>query len=302
MQKNLLFCVLLLASCSTPNIQPADVSLQAYHTNTPISTNTPNVIFVETTPIPTSTPHIYIVQQGDTFSELAETFNISEANLRAANPDVSPNTMSIGETLIIPDPSAIFITASTPTPIPVPITQAVCYTDSSAGTHCFALIQNNTNQILENVSAQINLLDENNAVIASQTAFTILDIIPSNSSLPVYVYFPNVNQKVNPQVQLLSAFQNDSSNYLPAVIQNSIAEINGKYAQVSGQIYLPPESQPASQVWVAAVAYDKNKTVVGVKRWEGEGIQPGSSINFQFGVASVGQDIEAVEFFIQAKP
>ncbi|HCR72274.1 MAG TPA: hypothetical protein DIW23_12575 [Anaerolineae bacterium] len=302
MQKKLLFCVLLLASCASPNNPTTDVSLQAYLTSTPISTNTPNILVVETTPLPTNTPHIYIVQQGDTFSEIAEAFNISISDLRAANPDVSPNTMSIGETLIIPDPSAIFAAASTPTPLPVPITQTVCYADSSAGTHCFAVIQNNTENILENVSVKFNLLDEANNVIISETAFTILDIIPANSSLPVYVYFPNINVKVNPQVQLLSAIQGNSSNYLPAVIQNSIAEITGKYAQVRGQIFLPAESQTATQVWIAAVAYDKNGNVVGVRRWEGGEIQPGGSINFQFSVASLGQDIEAVEFFIQAKP
>lgn len=302
MQKKLLFCVSLLASCASPNTPITDVSLQPYLTNTPTSTNTPNVLIVETTPIPTSTPHIYIVQQGDTFSEIAEAFNISIADLRAANPDINPNTMPIGETLVIPDPSAIFAAASTPTPLPVPITQTVCYPDSSAGTHCFALIQNNTTNILENVSVKINLLDEANNVITSETAFTILDIIPANSSLPVYIYFPNVNQIVNPQAQLLSAIQGNSSNHLPAVIQNSIAEINGNYAQVRGRIYLPPESQTATQVWVAAVAYDKNKNIVGVRRWEGGEIQPGSSINFQFSVASLSQDIEAVEFFIQAKP
>lgn len=301
MHKNLILLFLLLSACSTSHNSAVDVSLEPYLTNTAQITNTPNVLIVETTPIPTSTPHIYIVQQGDTFSELAETFKISEADLRAANPDVSPNSMPVGQSLIIPDPSAIFAAASTPTPLPVPITHAVCYSDNSSGLHCFALIQNNTTNILENVSAKINLLDENNNVIASQTAFTILDIIPANSSLPVYTYFSNINIKVNPQVQLLSALQNRSNRYLPAVLQNSIAEINGKIAQVRGQIYLPPESQPASQVWVAAVAYDKNKTVVGVKRWEGEGIQPGSSVNFQFAVASVSVEIEAVEFFIQAK-
>jgi hypothetical protein len=69
---------------------------------------------------------------------------------------------------------------------------------------------------------------------------------------------------------------------------------------VSGQIYL---SQPASEVWIVAVAYDKNNVVVGVKRWESrEATQAGVLTPFRFSVASIGQDIEAVEFFIQAKP
>jgi len=300
MQKNLILLFLLLAACSTPNNSTVDFSLEPYLTRTAQITNTPNILFVETTPIPTSTPHVYIVQQGDTFSELAETFKISEADLRAANPDVSPNSMPVGQSLIIPDPSAIFAAASTPTPLPVPITQAVCHADNSFGLHCFALIQNNSLNILENVSVKINLLDENNNVIASQTAFTILDIIPPNSSLPVYVYFSNIVVRVNPQVQLLSAFENTSSNYVQAVINSSVSEINGRFAQVSGQMIA---SQTASQVWIVAVAYDKNRTVIGVKRWESrETIQAGVMIPFSFSVSSVGADIEAIEFFIQAKP
>ncbi|NJN80585.1 MAG: LysM peptidoglycan-binding domain-containing protein [Anaerolineales bacterium] len=85
MRKKLLFCIFLLTSCASPNSPITDVELQPYLTSAPESTNTPNILIVETTPIPTSTPQIYIVQQGDTFSELAETFKISEADLRAAN-------------------------------------------------------------------------------------------------------------------------------------------------------------------------------------------------------------------------
>lgn len=299
MQKKLLFCVLLLASCASPNQPTTNISLQPYLTNTPQNTNTPNVLIVETTPIPTNTPHIYIVEQGDTFSEIAEKFKVSISDLRAANPDVSPNAMPVGQSLIIPDPSAIFAAASTPTPLPVPITQTVCYADSSSGLHCFALIQNNSANMLENVSVKFNLLDEANNVIASDEAFTILDIIPTNSALPVYVYFSNVNQKVNPQVQLLSAYQGNASNYVSAAINNSVTEIDGNFANVNGQYIV---SASANQIWIVAVAYDKNGTVNGVKRWENRAAtQAGVLTPFRFSVSSVGADIEALEFFIQAK-
>ncbi len=299
MQKKLLFCVLLLASCASPNQPTTNISLQPYLTNTPQNTNTPNVLIVETTPIPTNTPHIYIVEQGDTFSEIAEKFKVSISDLRAANPDVSPNAMPVGQSLIIPDPSAIFAAASTSTPLPVPITQTVCYADSSSGLHCFALIQNNSANMLENVSVKFNLLDEANNLIASDEAFTILDIIPTNSALPVYVYFSNVNQKVNPQVQLLSAYQGNASNYVSAAINNSVAEIDGNFANVNGQYIV---SASANQIWIVAVAYDKNGTVNGVKRWENRAAtQAGVLTPFRFSVSSVGADIEALEFFIQAK-
>jgi LysM repeat protein len=262
------------------------------------------VIINETAP-PTSTPFVYTIKAGDTISKLAEQFRITQDELRAANPDVSPNSMIIGSTLLIPDKSAASVGAFTPTPVPAPVTQTGCHPTADGGLWCFALIQNATDELLENVSAQITLLDENNNVIAGQTAFTPLDIIPPESSLPVYVYFDSkIPAKYFIQVQVLTANQLslNNSRYLPAAIQNSIAQISGKTAQVSGQILLPAESSAATQVWVAAVAYDKNGIIVGVKRWEGGAIQPGGNISFSFLVSSLGAEIDTVEFFVEGRP
>lgn len=304
MYKSLILCVLLISACASPNPQPNDVSLRPYLTSTPAQTSTPNVIVIVETPLPTATPFIYTVAAGDTLSEIAEKFKISMDELRAANPDVSPNSMSIGMTLLIPDPSSATTNASTPTPVPAPITQTVCHPTADKGLWCFALIRNNSPAPLENISAQITVLDENNHALASQTAFTPLDIIPPNSSLPVYVYFPDTPANLNVQVQLLSAIQSDSSRYLPVTLNNTVAQIDwdGKSAQLSGQIFLPAESQAASRVWVAAVAYDRNGQVVGMRRWEGGAIQPGGSISFSFLVASLRSAIEAVDFVVQANP
>ncbi len=303
MRKTLLLCVLLFSACASPSPQPSNSALQAYFTSTPSLTPAPNVIIIAETPLPTATPFIYVIQEGDTFSELAERFKISQDDLRAANPDVSPNSMTIGTTLLIPNSSSALADASTPTPVPAPVTQTVCHPTADNGLWCFALIQNNTPDVLENISAQITLLDENNNALASQTAFMPLDIIPPNSSLPVYVFFANISASENIQVQLLSAIQSNSSRYLPATLNNTIAKINwnGLTAQLSGQIHLPAESTAATQVWVAAVAYDKDGRVVGVKRWEGGAIQPGGSISFSFLVSSLGSAIDAVEFVVQAK-
>ncbi|HET7143748.1 MAG TPA: LysM peptidoglycan-binding domain-containing protein [Anaerolineales bacterium] len=282
-------------------------SLELYFTATASLTSTPNIVTPET-PLPTTTPFIYTIQAGDTFSELAEQFNISQDDLRAANPDASPNSMSVGATLLIPDSSNPIAIASTPTPVPAPVTQTVCHPTADNGLWCFALIQNNTTNILENASAQITLLDENNNMAVSQTVFTPLDIIPANSSLPVYVFFPNTpaELRINPQVQLLSAIQLNSNNirYLPATLNNTIAQIdwNGLTAQLSGQIFLPAESTAAKQVWVAAVAYDKHGSVVGVRRWEGGALQAGGNLEFNFVVSSLGSAIDTVEFFVEAKP
>jgi LysM repeat protein len=305
MRNLILICAFLITACAPASTQnTSNNSLDPYITATASNTSTPNIVIPET-PLPTATPFIYTIQEGDTFSELAEKFKISQDDLRAANPDVSPNSMSVGTTLLIPNSSSATANASTPTPVPAPVTQTVCHPTADNGLWCFALIQNNTPDTLENVSAQITLLDENNNVLASQTAFTPLDIIPANSSLPVDVFFPNTpaSLRENIQVQLLSAIQSNNSRYLPATLHNTIAQINwnGLTAQLSGQIILPQESTAATQVWVAAVAYDKEGRVVGVKRWEGGAIQPGGNLQFNFAVYSLGSAIDTVEFVVQAK-
>jgi len=307
MRNPLLISLLILAACAPSSMdeQISEYTLQPYHTLTPVDTDTPDIAFAET-PLPTPTPFTYVIQPGDTFSELADTFNISQDDLRAANPGLDPNSLTIGITILVPSISSAAAGAATPTPMPVPITQTVCHPTADNGLWCFALVHNNTSEALENISAQITLMDQSSAVIASQTAWTLLDILPPNSSLPVYAFFANTPPDANPRVQLLSAFQlsNTNSRYLPAILDNTLAQIDweGRTAQLSGYVYLPPESKAAAQVWVAAVAYDKSGYVIGLKRWEGGAIQPGTYIPFNFVVASTASTIDSVDFVVQATP
>src|SRR5690349_4942055 len=95
MRKKLLLCALLLSACVSPEGQTLDAPLPPYLTSTVAQTSTADVIVIMETAIPTSTPATYVIQAGDTLSELAERFKISQDSLRAANPDLNPNSMSI---------------------------------------------------------------------------------------------------------------------------------------------------------------------------------------------------------------
>ena len=77
---------------------------------------------------------------------------------------------------------------------------------------------------------------------------------------------------------------------------------DGRFAQVSGEVRLPAESIAATQVWVAAVGYDESGRVVGVRRWEGGGVQPGGSLSFEMTVSSLGGVLTRVEFAVEARP
>jgi hypothetical protein len=240
-------------------------------------------------------------------SEIAEKYHVSLDDLIAANPNVSPNSMSVGQTLLIPSNPSNPDHASTPTPVPASIKQIDCYPTVDRGMWCFALVHNDLADIMENVSAQVTLVDANGTILGRQTALLPLNILPPNASLPLYVFFPpDMPADAKAQVQLLTANQIAANDprYLSADIKNTSMQIdsNGRSVHVSGEVALPTGSRAATQVWVAAVAYDEYGRVNAVRRWEGGGIQPGGNLPFNFAVASVGGKIDKVELVAEARP
>jgi LysM repeat protein len=304
-----LLLFLLTACAPQPALStPKPLTLTPYLTATksPLQ-STPEGLVPLTTPLPSPTPFTYTVGQGETISSIALKFGVSIDDLQAANPEVSPNAMSVGTVLRIPSNPNNPSGEPTPTPAPFTVEQIRCYPTADKGMWCFVLARNNLHDFMENVSAQVTLMDSNGKTLVSQTAFLPLNILPPNTSLPLAVFFPpEIPFDAKPQVQILTAIRllpNDA-RYLPAAIHNTLVRVNayGHYAEISGQVLLPAESPAATQVWVAAVAYDEDGRVVGVRRWEGDGIQPGGSLGFNMTVASLGGRMTRVEFAVEARP
>ncbi|HEX5827142.1 MAG TPA: LysM peptidoglycan-binding domain-containing protein [Candidatus Limnocylindrales bacterium] len=59
------------------------------------------------TPVPEPTPQVYVVKKGDTFSKIANRFDVTLEQLIAANPQIKdPDKIAIGDEVIIPVPEA----------------------------------------------------------------------------------------------------------------------------------------------------------------------------------------------------
>jgi LysM repeat protein len=304
------FCFLLLTACNPQGTvsSPLPSTLLPFLTSTQNPSQTPEVLIAAETPLPSPTPFTYTVEPGDTISSIALDFDVSIDDLVAANPEISPNAMSVGQVIKIPSNPDNPSGEPTPTPAPFTIQQIECYSTADQGMWCFVLVHNDFPDFMENLSAQVTLVDSNNTALASQTALLPLNILPPNTSLPLTVFFPpEIPFDARPQVQVLTAIRllpNDE-RYLPAAVNNTLVQVNadGRSARLTGQVLLLSEMQAASQVWVTGTAYDEARRVVGVRRWEStSSLSPGSNLPFEFTVASLGGKIEQVEFAVEARP
>lgn len=308
--------LLLLTSCTPERIASTSFpsTLIPFLTSTPIPPSptgpfqTPEGVVAAETPLPTPTPFAYTIEQDDTISSIALEFGVSIDDLIAANPEISPNAMSVGQVINIPSNPQNPSGEATPTPASLTIQQIECYPTADQGMWCLVLVRNEFSDFLENVSAQVTLVDSNNATIASQTALLPLNILPPNTSLPLTVFFlPNTPPDAKPQVQVLTAIRllPGDERYLPATISNTLVQVNadGRSARVNGQVLLPGNAPAASQIWVIGTAYDQIGRVVGVRRWESDaGLSAAESLPFEFIISSFGGRIERVEFAVEARP
>src|ERR1041384_2367220 len=162
MRRCISFCLplsmlVLLTTCVPQQTQsaPRSGNLIPFATSTQVPSETPQSLVVAETPLPSPTPFTYTIKSGDTISSIALKFGVSMDELQAANPEISPNAMSIGQTIKIPSNPDNPSGEPTPTPAPFTVQQIECYPTAEKGMWCFILAHNDLPDSLENVSAQI---------------------------------------------------------------------------------------------------------------------------------------------------
>lgn len=265
---------------------------------------TPQLVF------PTPTPLTYTVVEGDNLNGIAVKFGVTLSDLLAANPEVTGSTLSIGTVLIIPT-TPISTPVAGPTPVHLPFTRVDCWPSSDGGMWCFAALTNSTGDTLENLIAQVSLVDADGVVVDSQATMAMLDILPPGKSTALATFFPAPVTQGTPQAKLISAVRilPIDERYAPVGLENVLINVgwSGLTAQVSGLV-APQTGKnvpeiPASRLWVAATAYDEAGRVVGVRRWESDSPLPaGGTMPFSFEISTMGPAIDRVEIFVEARP
>lgn len=329
--------IFLLAGCSQPALQseptsthPAKISL--YRTSTPSPTSSPiptRLATIPVTPAPTATPFTHVIKKDDTMLGIALFYDVKLEELLASNPETDPHFMTVGKTLVIPLQAADPAESAPPTPVPVSLAPPVCYQTADDGVWCFVIVVNEHENALENLSAQVGLFSNNGDNLASDIAIPPVNHILPGQSVPLVVFFPPpVDEDYISQGALLTSIEVNEAGgrYLQVsaeVSENKIAP-DGMSAHLTGTITVPEGSPPPRIVWVAAVAYDQEGNVSGVRKWDSSTIDgcqladavqevpeaaspPVSALhpnclNFDLTVYSLGPEIHRVELLFEARP
>ncbi|MBE0409333.1 MAG: LysM peptidoglycan-binding domain-containing protein [Anaerolineales bacterium] len=327
----MLFFIIFFSACriqqgEEPQFIPTERFITPYFTPTPSQTDQPfieNSVSPTPRPFPTATPFTYTVVEGNTMIGIAVRHGVDLADLMAANPEINPRILPIGSELIIPQSDDFQAALITPTPIPMETSDPVCYRTNDGGLWCFLSVENNRNEAVENVIARISLLDTEGNLVAENQATTPLNVIPEFQTMPVVSYFPPpLPTEITFQGDLISVLPllTDNNRYLDIITEQEdiVISADNLQATVSGNLLLSADQDPATEIWLAVVAYDENGVVVGLRKWEAiyseepdlpgnvirleEPLQVGKRLPYEITVYSLGQAITHIDTFVEARP
>jgi LysM repeat protein len=249
------------------------------------------------------------VEEGETLLGIAVEYGVSLDDLLTANPGISPRMLSIGQPVLIPgsDGAPVVILAPTATPVVLRFSGPACFSTLSGGLWCMAWATNDSGSPLEGVAAAITLLNDRGVNVATQTAYSPLNLIREDGRIVLAAHFPDMSEAparaaVTPVSALGLA---DTSRYLPAQAENVSDERmpSGVGWRVQGEADLGAEGEvEVGRGVVVVIAYDAEGRPVGLRTWEFQGrVAAGSRVPFELSVFTLGPEIERVEVFVEAQ-
>ena len=206
-------------------------------------TATPRPATPEPTPTPTMTPTpiIYTVQPGDTLLGIAIQFGVDAEAIQVANGIIDPRTLQVDQVLVIPEPEDD-ANQPTATPTPFPLTvQGVNFVENPPGTlWCFGEVANPGGSTLSEMVVGVNLFDADGNLLASQAAYTALDIVPIGQTVPFAVPFDDPPSSfAQYQVAAISAVPllGETRYYLDLnPVEVSATQVGDNTYRISGQL------------------------------------------------------------------
>ena len=267
---------LLLCGCGQVITVPTPTPVATAPVNLPVATPRPTSRPAPSTPAPTSTPTstptpvIHTVQPGDTLIGIAKQYGISAEVLQEANAILDPRRLQIGQELVIPrqDHSSEGTPTSTPTPLPFEVQGLGFYETPAGSLWCLGEVENTSGRDLERVQVEVSLYDEQDKVLATESAFVALGIVPQVGKVPFAILFANPPTSFAKYQAI--ALSGDpvtylGNRYLDLTIAEQQGESEGHYFTVEGLVRNTGQAD-AETATVLVTAYDAHGRVTGFRQ------------------------------------
>lgn len=300
-----------LAACTNTTAQPDIVfATQTLRPASAPASATPSSLaptpVIIASPTPTPTPFLHVVAKGETLISIAVFYNVTLQALQAANGDLDPRALQIGQSLIIPlsEDAAVVQAEGAPTPMPLELGRPNCLPQASGALSCIVLARNPGPGAVENVSARIILADAQGLPITSTVGSTGLDIVPPGVAAPIAVWFaPGVQSVAAQGVDLVSAYPSGepADRYVPLALDAYTAAQAGRVWTISGTIR-NAGAQPVVVVRVVVALLASGDRPVGYQRLElPGGLDVGAAREFALPVTALADDAIQYVVWVEGK-
>jgi LysM repeat protein len=232
------------------------------------ATPTPRPTF---TPAPTPTPVMYVVKSGDTLLSIALEFGTTVAALQQANGIINPQSLQIGQELIIPlGPGGVEAAKQllpTPTPIAARVQGLACHENSVGSLRCLGEVANPNTRAMENVQLRVAIKDAAGLVLSEGRPFTALDVILPNSQSPFELLFtspPGRYAGFEATIVRAEPSNEPGGRYAKLQITSKQGGTDGLQFRVIGKMRNAGD-KAAVNVKLVVTAYDTASNVIGYR-------------------------------------
>lgn len=297
----LLALILLLSACrgyvmvkETPLPSPTITPTAAVRliTITPRATSTaaPATPQPTATATATATPVIHVVEKGDTLLEIADRYDMSVQAIIAVNQIENPQSLRIGQALIIPQgPAEDWQGQATPTPTPLPlrVMHEAFYRTPVGSLWCMGQVYNDRDVPLEQVQISVSLHNANGDLLDRGQTFIATHITPAQGAAPFAVLLSNppTGGWASYQIVVLSAepVHQWGRRHAGLVITQIDGQMQNELYQGKGTVQNQGDVA-AEEISIIITALGANNAVVGIRQIDLPlPLETGASRSFEFG-------------------
>jgi LysM repeat protein len=240
-------------------------------------------------PEPASAATAYTVRPGDTLLGIALERGVSVEQMRAANPNIDPLALQVGQVLLIPEPGTP-VAAALP-PIALELGRPLCYPTIAGSSLCLGKVTNPHAEPVGSVRVRVQLFDRSGQPVAETTTGLEQALIPPGQSAPYRVIFDTDSQDgQQAAATLLQAVAVPASDIVSLGVDAAAVEHDGRRYRVQAALY-NDTGAPLGAPRIVLTLFDSLGQIAGFRAFTADApLPPGAFTPIQIEVLALSAE------------